>query len=85
MQYHHCQFATIARVGVQINCFTLQGDPGRGLPGPKGSQGLPGITGFQGDKGNIGLPGVPGREGHTGLTGPQGIKGTARHLQAWLI
>lgn len=58
--------------------FVFQGEPGRGLPGPKGSQGLPGITGFQGEKGSIGFPGVPGREGPTGRPGPQGIKGTTK-------
>lgn len=62
-----------------MNCSTFQGEPGRGLPGQKGSQGLPGITGFQGEKGNIGLPGVPGREGSTGPPGFQGIKGTGKH------
>lgn len=61
--------------------YNLQGEPGRGLPGPKGSQGHQGIPGFQGEKGNIGLPGVPGREGHTGPPGPQGLKGTAGLLQ----
>lgn len=82
---------TIARAEMQISAYfyTLQGEPGRGLPGPKGSQGRPGITGFQGDKGSFGLPGIPGQEGNTGQPGPQGIKGTARRLQqlwceAWL-
>lgn len=57
--------------------FTLQGEPGRGLPGPKGLQGQPGITGFPGDKGGFGRPGIPGLEGQTGPTGDQGIQGTA--------
>lgn len=70
--------------GVSAYLYTLQGEPGRGLPGPKGLQGLPGITGFQGEKGKVGLPGVPGREGQTGPPGGQGIKGTAKHLhQLW--
>lgn len=60
----------------EMTWFNFQGEPGRGLPGPKGSQGLPGIAGFPGEKGSIGLSGVPGREGPTGRPGPQGIKGT---------
>lgn len=71
---------TTARSDVN-HISSLQGEPGRGLPGPKGDQGRQGITGFQGEKGNIGPPGVPGREGLTGLPGPQGNKGTAGQLQ----
>lgn len=67
------------RISAYFN--TLQGEPGQGLPGPKGSQGPPGIIGFAGEKGNIGLPGVAGREGQTGPPGPQGVKGIASHLQ----
>lgn len=57
-------------------CSTFQGEPGQGLPGPKGFQGIPGITGFPGEKGSIGFPGIPGQEGQTGPPGPQGVKGT---------
>lgn len=55
--------------------YNLQGDPGQGLPGPKGVQGPQGIIGYQGEKGSIGLPGIPGREGHSGPPGLQGFKG----------
>lgn len=55
---------------------TTQGEPGRGLPGPKGSMGPAGTPGFPGPKGNIGPQGVPGIEGRTGPPGPAGIKGT---------
>ena len=66
------------------NClYTLQGEPGRGLPGPKGLQGLTGIPGFQGDKGSIGLHGIPGQEGQTGPPGSQGITGTVGDCEAW--
>lgn len=73
----------MARAEMQITAYfcTLQGEPGRGLPGPKGLPGPQGIIGFQGEKGSIGPPGVPGQEGDTGPPGSQGIKGTARQLE----
>lgn len=61
--------------------LSFQGEPGRGLPGPKGSQGRPGITGFPGTKGSMGPPGIPGPEGQTGPPGPQGVKGNKIKLR----
>ena len=67
-----------------------KGDPGIGLPGPKGEQGekgdpgigLPGPKGEQGEKGDpgIGLPGPKGEQGEKGdpgigLPGPKGEQG----------
>jgi len=59
-----------------FDLYRIQGEPGRGLPGPKGDIGPQGVAGFPGEKGNLGMPGVPGTEGRTGPPGPQGIKGT---------
>lgn len=61
---------------IDFELYYIQGEPGRGLPGPKGAIGQPGLPGFPGEKGNPGMTGVPGTDGRTGPPGPQGIKGT---------
>lgn len=61
---------------IDFDLYCIQGEPGRGLPGPKGAIGLQGVSGFPGEKGNPGMAGVPGTEGRSGPPGPQGIKGT---------
>jgi len=52
-----------------------------GLPGPSGSQGIPGLTGSIGPAGPSGSQGLQGEQGPLGPVGPSGSQGPPHNLQ----